>query len=65
MPAGMDYPKSGKIQPDWQASKPAQGVLVVGGVLFDLAKKFGVLARIFFSNDMTPQKPRMAKKLNL
>jgi hypothetical protein len=36
------------LQPDWQASKPAQGVLVVGGVLFDLAKKFGVLARIFF-----------------
>jgi hypothetical protein len=50
----MDYPKPVKIQPDWQASKPAQGVLVVGGVLFDLAEKFGVLARIFFR--MTPQK---------
>src|SRR5271156_5474868 len=55
MPAGMDYAKSRKIQRDWQASKPTQGVLVVGGVLFKLAKKFGVLARIFFR--MTPQKP--------
>jgi|NGEPerStandDraft_6_1074524.scaffolds.fasta_scaffold37862_3 hypothetical protein len=36
----MDYAKAGKVQPDWQASKPANGVLVVGGVLFDLSKKF-------------------------
>jgi hypothetical protein len=37
---GMDYAKAGKVRPDWQASKPADGVLVVGGVLlFDLSKK--------------------------
>jgi len=53
MPAGVDHAKSRKVQPDWQASKPDQGVLVVDGVLFDLAKKFGVLARIFLR--MTPQ----------
>ena len=54
MPAGMDDAKSRKIQANWQASKPTQGVLVVDGVLFELAKKFGVLACIFFR--MTPQK---------
>src|SRR5437879_6547555 len=54
MPASMNYPKARKIQPDWQASKPAHGVLVVGGVRLDFAKKFCVLVRIFFR--MTPQK---------
>ena len=49
----MDYAKAGKVQPDWEASKPAHGVLVVCGALFDLKKKFCMLARIFFR--MTPQ----------
>jgi hypothetical protein len=53
MPAGMDYAKAGKIQPDWQTSKPAQSVRVVGRVFFDLMKKSCVLARIFVR--MTPQ----------
>src|SRR5260221_8540418 len=53
MRAGMNYAKTGKVQPDWQASKPANGILVVARIFFELVKKFCVLARIFFR--MVPQ----------
>ena len=50
----MDCAKAGEIQPDWQTPKPTDSVFVVGGVFFDLAQEFSVLARIFLR--MTPQK---------
>lgn len=53
MPASMDDPKAGKIEPDRQGSEPADGVLVGRRVLSNLAKKFGVLVRIL--RRMIPQ----------